>query len=544
MPPARGSERYAGLVAAGILLSRVAGLVRERAIGHFLGAGLAVEAFRAALRIPNLLQNLLGEGVLSASFIPVHSRLLAQGDHEGAARLAGAVAGFLAVIAGGLAVVGVVFARPLAAIVAVGWGGEKLELTVTLMQVLTPGAGLLVLSAWCLGVLNSHRQFFLSYVAPVLWNAAMIAALVAGALTGLSGASLAAALAWGTLVGSAVQFAVQLPKVLSLSPGLRPSLQLGVPGLRTVMRGAGPVILGRGVVQVLAYVQLLLASLLAAGAVAALTYAQVLFLLPVSIFGMSVAAAELPGLSSGDIDTADLRLRLRRGIDRITFYVLPASVAYLVIGDRIVALLYQSGRFDRATTVQVWIVLAAYSLGLLATTWSRLLQSVFYGAGDTRTPATIAAVRVAISSSLGLALMLQFDAFRLSPTGLEQIAELPVLRPFSIEVRTAAENLHRLGAVGLSLAAGLGAWVELVLLRRRSRTMTGKVALAGPSLSRVVGAAAVAALAGLAVRFLTQPLGPVLAGLASTGVFGVVYLGAAWLLEIPEVRSLRSLLRR
>ncbi len=186
---------------AGILLSRLAGLVRERVIAAHLGTGFAVDAFRAALRIPNLLQNLLGEGVLSASFIPVYARLLAEGEEEEAGRVAGAIAGLLTAASALLVVVGVVFARPLTTVLAGGFTGERFELTVTLVRILTPGIGLLVLSAWCLGVLNSHRRFFLSYVAPVLWNAAQIAVLVAAAARGFDVSSLAVALAWGPWPG-------------------------------------------------------------------------------------------------------------------------------------------------------------------------------------------------------------------------------------------------------------------------------------------------------------------------------------------------------
>ena len=175
---APSSRRSSANVAAGIALSRIAGLARERVIAHYLGVGFAVDAFRAASRIPNLLQNLLGEGVLSASFIPVYSRLVAERDEEEAGRVAGAIAGLLAAVAGALVLAGVIFARPLAAVLTPGFSGRRLDLTVDLIRILTPGIGFLVLSAWCLGVLNSHRRFFVPYVAPVLWNVTQIAVLV------------------------------------------------------------------------------------------------------------------------------------------------------------------------------------------------------------------------------------------------------------------------------------------------------------------------------------------------------------------------------
>jgi len=164
-------------VGSGILLSRIAGLIRERVFAHYFGNSDAADAFKAALRIPNFLQNLFGEGVLSASFIPVYAGLLAREDDEEAQRTAGAVAGLLALSTSILVLIGVLATPYLIDLIAPGFHGEKRELTIRIVRILFPGAGLLVFSAWCLGVLNSHRRFFLSYIAPVIWNAAMIATL-------------------------------------------------------------------------------------------------------------------------------------------------------------------------------------------------------------------------------------------------------------------------------------------------------------------------------------------------------------------------------
>src|SRR5689334_23154410 len=164
-------RRAAGLVAAGILLSRVAGFVRQYVFAHFFGNGAAADAFNAALKIPNLLQNLFGEGVLSASFIPVYAALLGRGDDEEATRVADVVGTLLALAMTALVVVGVVTTPYLIDGIAPGFTGEKREATIRLVRILFPGVGVLVLSSWCLGILNSHRRFFLSYAAPVVWSA-------------------------------------------------------------------------------------------------------------------------------------------------------------------------------------------------------------------------------------------------------------------------------------------------------------------------------------------------------------------------------------
>jgi len=173
-----GPRGAAFLVGAGIFLSRIAGLVRNKVFAYYFGSSLAADALNAAIRIPNLLQNLFGEGVLSASFIPEYAGLLAQEKKEESDRLAGAVAAALALTSAIVVLIGVLAAPALVSLIAGGFVGERRELTVRLTRILFPGAGLLVLSAWCLGILNSHRKFFVSYTAPVIWNVAMIGALV------------------------------------------------------------------------------------------------------------------------------------------------------------------------------------------------------------------------------------------------------------------------------------------------------------------------------------------------------------------------------
>ena len=540
---AEDTRRNSTLVAAGILLSRISGLVREAAIGRYLGASSSTEAFRTALRIPNLMQNLLGEGVLSASFIPVYSRYLAEGRDEEAGRVAGAVAGLLIALAGLLVVIGVVFARPLTSVLAAGFAGEKFELTVTLVRIITPGVGLLVLSAWCLGVLNSHRRFFLSYVAPVLWNAAMIAGLVVAAVGGATGTSLATALAWGTFVGGALQLAVQLPGVLRLTTGLRLGLDRHLPGVKRVLAAFGPVVVGRGVVQLSAYIDLVLASFLATGALASLSFAQTLYVLPISLFGMSVAAAELPELSSVDHRVGPVVTgRVETGLQRIAFYVVPTTMAFIVVGDLLVGALYERGVFDPRTTTQVWLVLGAYSIGLLASTASRLLQSALYGIGNTRAPAAIASVRVLVSAIVGVLLMLQFDQFELTGSGVEQVGDLPTLSPAAESLRGASDNVYRLGALGLAAGAAVGSWVEWALLRGAVHLRFGRVRLGGAQLVPVLQAAAAAGLAAFGTRFVVSGLARIPAALVAVTVSGGVYLLVARWLAIPEADDLADTL--
>lgn len=541
-------NRNAGAVSLGILLSRIAGLLREKLLAYHLGTGLAAEAFRAALRIPNVLQNLLGDGVVSAAFVPTYARTVDRGESEDAGRLAGAVASLLILVTGALVAIGILFAGPITRVLTPGFpaDSQKYALTVTLVRIITPSLGFLVLSAWCLGVLNAHRNFFRAYVAPVLWNASIIVAVSIAALVGREQRELAVAVAIGALVGAVLQFAVQLPTVLRLAPSLRLGMARSTPGLRQVLRASGPAILGRGVVQLSAYIDLIVASLLAAGAVAALGYAQVLYLLPVSLFGMSVAAASLPNLATFEAtELAARRLALERAAARITLLVVPTSVLYLAMGDKVVAVLFEGGAFGPAQTRQVAAVLAAYALGLLATTQSRLLQAVLYALDDTRTPARVAVLRVLVATTLGVLLMLLLDGWRWDTDGPVRVASSGLA---SLEARSAESSLLRLGAVGLALGSSIGAWTEWAMLSRNVRRRTG-FRPARRHLLRVLLAALAIVPGGVAGRSVSATMAsalpgvpsPVFAALAivialSSFVLAAVLLGLTQDLRLPRGR--------
>lgn len=520
-------------VGAGILLSRLSGLVREVVTASFLGLGVSADAFRAALRIPNLMQNLLGEGVLSASFIPVYSRLVDTGDEEEAGRTAGAIAGLLAAATSVLVLVGMVAARPLTIVLTPGFRDdpEKLDLTVSLVRIMFPGIGLLVLSAWCLAILNSHRRFFLSYVAPVLWNVAQIAVVAVVAIGGSTERSLANALAWGVVLGGFAQLVVQLPAVRALVPRLRLSLDRHRPAVRDASRRLGPVVFGRGVVQISGYVDLFLASLLVTGALAANTSAQFLYLLPVSLFGMSIAAAELPELSRlGPQSPADVLARVERGLGRVAFFVAPTAVFYVALGEILVSGLFERNRFGPSDSRLVWLVLAAYSLGLLATTASRLLQNTLYALDDPRTPARIALVRVMVGATVAVGLMFWLDGFVLRGTSIQADA-------------SSAEGLLHLGAVGIALGSAAAAWTEFVLLRLALRWRIGSIAIGGGRTATVLTMAIVAAAGGRLVALVIGDPPPLVEAIPVLLVAGGLYLGLARLAGMDLRDELRGVQR-
>ncbi len=526
------SSNRALSVASGILASRLAGFLRGRAVAYYFGVGPFADVFATALRAPNALQVLLGEGTLSASFIPVYVRLVEAGRKVEAGRFAGAVLGLLIAVTAAAVLLGMAFAGPLVALLTPGYladaaklaAGEatadRFALSVTAVRIVFPMTGFLVLSVWALGVLNSHRRFFLAYFAPVLWNAAIIAALVAagrgllpplGLMPGGAGAAdldgLLEAACWGALAGGVLQLAVQLPTALSLLGGLKLSLSPAVPGVREALAAFGPVVAGRGVVQLAGYLDLILASLLATGAVAALANAQVLYLLPISLFGMSVAAAELPELArAGAAAREDLAGRLSGGVGQVAFLAVPAALGYLAFGFLVVGALYRTGRFGEAETWLVTCVLAGYALGLPASTCSRLLQNTFYALSDSRTPARIAGLRVLVAALAAVPLMLWLDRFTVPGSEL------------------------RLGAVGLTLAASLGAWLELARLRAALAARIPELDWPWRDLGRMLAAAALAALPAAGVWRLAAGLHPALAAALVLVPYAGLYLALArWL---------------
>ncbi len=510
----RSAARSSALVAAGILLSRIAGLIRQRIFAHFLGLGDVADSVGLSFRIPNLLQNLFGEGVLSASFIPVYARLLGEGREEEAGRVAGAVLGLLSLAVAALVAVGVGATPLVVDLLAPGFTGEKRDLTISLVRILFPSTGILVLSAWCLGILNSHRKFFLSYAAPVVWNAAIIAAALAGRHAGA--ARLAVIIAWGAVAGSVLQVLAQLPVVLTVVRGLRLSAGMADREARTVIRNFWPALLGRGVNQISAYVDGIISSLLGTSAAMGVVNAQTLYMLPVSLFGMSISAAELPEMSaaqgSGETRAAALRARLAAGLARLAFLIVPCAVAFLLLGQVLAAALFQTGRFVAADSRYVWAILAGSAVGLLASTLSRLVSSTFYALGDTRTPMRYAVVRVVLTTALG------FLCAVLLP---------PLLH---LELRW--------GAVGLTASAGFSAWVEFALLRRALAARIGPTPFAAWYLAKLWGAALTSGAAAFALWRLSARLGPVLAGVAVLVPYAALYGALTLALGITVARDL------
>jgi len=295
----------------------------------------------------------------------------------------------------------------------------------------------------------------------------------------------------------------------------RLALRLSNTHVRTVLKNFVPVFISRGVVQISAFVDAWLASWLGTGAVAALAYAQSLYTLPVSLFGISVSAAELPEMSSAVGEQSEvaetLRGRLTAGLRRVAFFIVPSAVALFTLGDVMVGALYQTGNFGRDETVYVWAVLAGSAVGLLPSTFGRLYSSTFYALHDTRTPLRFAILHVALATVLGY------------------LFALPLPAALGIDPRW--------GVVGLTLSAGLAGWAELLLLRRRLHARIGRTGIPLSFATKLWLSAALSAGVAWGLRLLFGNIHPIFVAALVLTPYGLLYFALTSLWGLPESRA-------
>ena len=511
------------LIAVGIFLSRIAGLVRERALAHYFGNSDVSDAFKAALKIPNFLQNLFGEGALSASFIPVYSELLAKGEKEKANTVAKTIFYLMFLVVSVLCTIGVIATPLLIDTVAPGFTGEKKELTIKLVQILFPGTGLLVLSAWCLGVLNSHRNFFLSYFAPVIWNITIIATLiifgqvVLQRMNQYNEVNLVIITCIGVSVGSLFQFLVQLPKVLSFVSLKNQSIDLKNRDVGVIVKNFGPALVSRGIVQISAYIDNIIASYLSTGAISGLAFSQTIATLPISLFGISISQSELTNISRKSGSDEDrikyLIERLEISFKKLNFFIIPTVVVFVILGDVLIATLFQTGQFTKDTTHYVWTILMASSFALLGQTKSRVLSSSFYALKDTKTPMRVAFLRVLTTTILGIF----FGLYLHQLLGIDSYYQASLL------------------ALSFAIAASLEFFILKYLLEKK---LSQKINESWIHITKILF---ISILSSLPAAFMKQiPLldwHPVLRGSFLLGSFAIIFLILAVILKIEEIKA-------
>jgi putative peptidoglycan lipid II flippase len=514
--------RTAGLISAATMLSRLLGLIREQLFAALLGASMFADAFIVAFRIPNLLRDLFAEGALSQAFVPTFKSSLKRGGTEAAYRLGNRVAGTMLAI---IAILTIVAASASPEIVQ-SMAGDfaetpgKFDLTVLLTRIMLPFLAMVSLAAVAMGMLNAQDRYATPALAPATFNLVCIAIGLGLWIFGLGGRMVAIGWAVGTLLGGVAQLGIQMPALWR--QGWRPRLGLDLmlrdPDVRKVAGLMVPAIAGLAAVQVNVFVNTIFATQ-EAGAAAWLNYAFRFLQLPIGVFGVAIATVSTTRYADAAADGNRARMaeQLSEGLRLVAFLTVPATVGLVVLGEPIIQLIYQHGRFGSEDTRATVAALDLYSLGLVAYAAVKVVAPSFYAVGLSRLP-MIASIG-AVAGNLAMNLVLH-----------------PVYG-------------YKVLALGTALAATLNFVILFVSFHRRIARVARR-ALAGHVLrvstaSAIMGAASWASHAGLAAfldprnvpaRFALA-LVPVLVGVA-------VYAAGARALHIPELEHYLRRLRR
>ena len=401
--------RSAGVVAAAVLLSRITGMIREVVMARLFGAGAANDAFQLAFRIPSLVRNLFAEGALSSAFVPVFTRSLTKGRRE-AGELSNLVATGIFLIVGPMCILGAVFSPQLVRLLAPGFElvPGKFALTVLLTRIMFPFLLLVALAAQAMGALNACGLFGVPALASSFFNiGSILAGLALGYTVGRgTNHGLIVCMACGVLAGGAMQLLWQIPSVMREGFRFHPRVDWNHPGLREIVRMMGPAILGNAALQINLVVNMNLASTIADasgqvinGPVSWLGYAFRFMQLPVGLFGVAIASVTLPAISrsAGLRQMDEFRATLANSLGTVLLLTIPSSVGLAVMGESMIAAVYQGGRFTAYDTHQTAIALTCFSAGLAGYSALKTLAPAFYALGDARTPMLVSLASIAVN---------------------------------------------------------------------------------------------------------------------------------------------------
>ena len=450
------------------MTSRVLGLVRDQVLAFFFGAGDAMDAFRIAFRLPNVLRDLFAEGALSAAFVPTFTRALATGDRAAAWRLASNVITVLLLISSAVIVAGILFADPLVRMYAQGFRDVpgKIELTIRLTRIMFPFLAMVATAAVMMAMLNALHHFFIPALSPAMFNVAtIVCAVIAVPLSQHLGIEPIVAIAAGTLIGGVGQLLLQWPALRREGFRYRPVFDVRDPWLRDIGRLMIPGVAGLAAVQINLLVNSWLAAGLGTGAVSWLDYAFRLMYMPIGLFGISIATASLPTISAHAADRNDpgVRRAVSSGLRMMLMLNVPATVGLIVLATPIVRLIFERGRFTAADTAATAAALMCYAPGLIGYSAVKLVSPAFYALGNSRIPAIASAASVAFNIVINLVLVrslghrglaLGTAAAALLNAGVlscaaSRAAGRPRGRPASRRVREDLARIHRNGAGGV-----------------------------------------------------------------------------------------------
>ena len=395
--------KAAGIVGSATLVSRVMGYVRDMVMSWFFGTSALADAFYVAYRIPNLLRELLAEGSMSAAFIPIFTETLTKGTKEEAKQLANAVFARLLVILLVVTGLGILFAPLVVKAIAPGWirnaRDNEIVLAVSLTRIMFPYLLFIGLAALTMGMLNSMRAFLMPALSPVMLNVMIIASVLTLAPfmpSPIMGAAV------GVMLGGLCQFLIQVPGLRTRGMMPTPRFRPSHPAVPRIGRLAVPIVVSSSVTQVNILIGTILASFLPTGSISYLYYAMRFIQFPLGIFGVSVATAVLPTLSTQAArgEMKEFRETVSQGLRLVFFIMFPAIAGIIAFRLPIVNVLLQHGEFDRNSTLGTATALLYYAVGLWAFAGVRIISQAFYSLQDTRTPVKIAIVAVLTNISL------------------------------------------------------------------------------------------------------------------------------------------------
>lgn len=539
MSEKRRLARVAAVVGALTVLSRVTGLVRDVVVGYLFGAGMAADAFFVAYRIPNLLRRLVGEGAATAAFVPVFTSYLTTRGRAESDEVARVLLTVMAVVLALVTALGIACAGPVARLFAPGFATVpgKLELTIGLTRLVFPYIFFIGMVAAAMGILNSLRSFAAPALSPVVMNLVMIAMppLLAPGL-GIYGLGVA------VVLGGMAQLGSQVPALRRLAVPLAPRWQPRHPAVVRVGRLMLPTVFGSAIYQINVLVSTMFASLLPAGSVAYLWYAERLFEFPLGVFAVALSTAALPSFAAlAHRDPAEFRDVVGFTLRLVSAIALPAAVGLTLTAGPLVSVLFLRGQFTAADAVQTSVAVRCYALGLWSVAAVRVLVPAFYALEDARTPVTTAAV--AFLANLLFVLLL------VGPLAPPAGAHLGA----GLASASRAIGIVDLRHGGLALATSLAATVNLILLcvmlGRRAGDIAWRAWLRSTGRTLLASLAMVPLVLAITRRIAwfdgTVPFAARLGWLLVAVAAGAaVYAVTAVLLGGEEVRALRAALRR
>ena len=502
-----------GSISGATLESRVLGLVREQVQAYFFGAGMVTDAYITAFRIPNLMRDLFAEGALSAAFVPTFIQEKERHGRAAAWRLANHLFGALLLILGLITAAIFLFAPGIIRVYAFGFEGEKFELAVTMTRIVSPFLLMVALAAVAMGMLNACGRFFLPALAPAFFNVASISGVIvlipvfraAGMNPGLS-------LATGAILGGFLQFVVQGPALRSEGFRFRPVLALSDPGVRRVFRLMIPATFGLAATQISIFFDTAMASAQGDGAQSWLAYGFRLMQLPLGLFGVAIATANLARVSE-DVardDRPALAGSLASSLRAAAILTLPATAGLIALRVPIIRVIFEHGRFTAESTLETAAAVLCYSLGLYAYSVTKIQAPTFYALGTPRVPVIASAIAVAVKVVASLILLQLFPRWGFS------------------------------AFLALAFTTSLAAWVNFAVLSAGLRRAVGSFA-GRAVVSSTFKMAGLSAFMGLGVHYLHRALERSLGGGGFGGELGRLLLAVAagGLITLIGVRALK-----